>query len=104
MAQAIACDMCGNETATTMQTNLNNGDAIAIGDSCMLPFYLTVVQTMVAEIPADTLIQYGEALKPVLDLIDASYATAIKAAAMDEDPVTGDTTDYRPTGEEADRV
>jgi hypothetical protein len=38
--QAIPCDLCKEETAVLMQSNLNEGDTIAVGPSCMLPFAL----------------------------------------------------------------
>ncbi len=40
MAGQLPCDICGEEVGITLQTNLANGDVMAVGVSCMLAFYL----------------------------------------------------------------
>jgi hypothetical protein len=66
MAQNILCDLCESEPALLMQTNIQNGDAITVGESCMLVFLLTTVSSIVDEMPADNAAQYGETLAPIV--------------------------------------
>jgi hypothetical protein len=93
MAQSIACDMCGQENATFMQTNIANGDVVAVGDSCTLTFLLTVAAEIVTAMPIDAATQYGEAIMPVLGKL---AGVVVHAAAeslpsdYDEDQETGD--------------
>lgn len=61
MAADLPCDLCSAEPASLMQSNLANGDSIAVGDGCLPQFLLT----MLAE------------------LTDVDVTT-------DENPVTGD--------------
>ena len=39
MAQPIACDICSQEEAVQMLTNLTDGSVLAIGPACMPAFY-----------------------------------------------------------------
>lgn len=39
MAQQITCDLCQSETAVLMQTNVMDGDILAIGPACLPMFY-----------------------------------------------------------------
>jgi hypothetical protein len=55
------------EPASVMQSNLSTGDTVAIGDGCLIPFYLTVIQAILEGMPADVREEYGTQLKPVID-------------------------------------
>lgn len=79
MAQAIACDLCGQETAVLMQTNIENGDVIAIGGSCMVTFLLSTAATILDEMPADRRGAYAEIIKPVTDQLSVHVAAAAAA-------------------------
>lgn len=39
MAQPIACDICGEETAVQMLSNLETGGTMALGPACAVGFY-----------------------------------------------------------------
>jgi hypothetical protein len=39
MAQPIACDLCGEENAAVMQTNLVDGSSMAVGPACLPMFF-----------------------------------------------------------------
>ena len=75
MAQPIACDLCGQENAVLMQTNIGNGDVIAIGGSCMVTFLLSTAATILDEMPADAAAAYGEVIRPVVNQL-AVHVTA----------------------------
>jgi hypothetical protein len=81
--------MCGQETATVMQSNLANGDTISLGDNCQLAFYLTVVQTILDAMPADVRAEYAAAVKTVTDALASAIASALSNVVQGED--TGDT-------------
>jgi hypothetical protein len=40
MAQQIVCDLCEQETAVLLQTDVETGQVIAVGGSCLFAFYL----------------------------------------------------------------
>lgn len=49
MAQSISCDICSAEEAIQMLTNLQTGEVLAMGASCMPVFYgQSVLQVMEA--------------------------------------------------------
>lgn len=48
MAQPIACDICGLETAVQMLTNLEDGTVLAIGAACLPQFYGQSVLIVIA--------------------------------------------------------
>lgn len=88
MASVVACDMCGEEQASMMQTNTANGDTIAVGDSCSLAFYLTIVQSITESMPADILAAHAAGLQPVIDAL----TTAVSAVANED--LSPDTTGH----------
>lgn len=53
MAQSIACDLCEAEPAVLMQSNLVNGDTVAVGEACILGFFGGAFATMLegADVP-----------------------------------------------------
>jgi hypothetical protein len=86
MAQNILCDLCEQEPGMLMQSNINNGDVITVGENCMLIFLLTTVSSILDEMPAENAAQFGEGLAPIV----AKLAAGIDVAAFDEDPESGD--------------
>lgn len=54
MATQIACDTCGQESAALMQTNLDNGETVAIGSSCMFEFFCVFIATMADGMDTET--------------------------------------------------
>lgn len=42
----LRCDLCEQEAAVLMQTNLGNGDTVAVGASCLLTFALAFANEM----------------------------------------------------------
>lgn len=81
MAQVIACDMCGQEPAQVMQTNIQNGDVLSVGANCQLMFHLTVAAEMLDMMPADNRAAYADALAPVLEKLSWHAAVAADEAA-----------------------
>lgn len=63
MAQAITCDLCGEETAVLMQTNLGNGDSQAVGQHCLLTFALASAIAFSDEMPADLAAEFHPMLR-----------------------------------------
>lgn len=39
MAQILPCDLCSQEEAVIMMTNLANGDVVTVGNSCSIQFF-----------------------------------------------------------------
>jgi hypothetical protein len=94
MAQAIRCDLCGQENAVLMQTNIDNGDVIAIGGSCMVTFLLSTAATILDEMPADHVGQYAEIIAPVVSLLTL-HAPAAEVAEVAEPTVSDILADLR---------
>jgi hypothetical protein len=46
MATQLTCDMCGDEPAIMMQSNLGDGSTITVGPQCMIPFYRSALAEM----------------------------------------------------------
>lgn len=67
MAGQVLCDLCQAEPAEIMQSNLLNGDTVAIGPSCAPAFYATVLETILAGMPAEIASEYAPLAKQVLD-------------------------------------
>jgi len=53
MAQPITCDLCQAETAVLMQTNVADGDILAVGPGCLPMFYGGAVMA-VMDLPPHT--------------------------------------------------
>jgi hypothetical protein len=87
MPQNLLCDLCQSEPALLMQSNIVNGDAITVGESCMMIFLLTTVSSILDEMPAENAAQYAVALDPIV----AKLALVVTAAEPDDDPPPGDT-------------
>ena len=86
MAQNLLCDLCQQEPAQLMQTNIDNGQVITVGASCMLLFLLTTAETIVSDMPPEVAAQYGETVASIVDKL----SDRVIAIALDEDPTTGD--------------
>jgi hypothetical protein len=89
MAPAITCDMCQQEIASVMQTNIGNGDVVAVGNSCLLTFYITIVAEVVDAMDPDLRLAYAEVISPVVVKLVEAMAAAGVAPAMDENPAAG---------------
>jgi hypothetical protein len=81
MAQAMGCDLCGQENAILLQTNIDNGDVIAIGGSCMVTFLLSTAATILDDMPADNRGAYAEIIRPVVNQLAVHVAAADAADA-----------------------
>lgn len=92
MATAITCDMCQQETAQVMQTNIDNGDVLAIGASCQLLFHLTVAAEMLDLMPGDARGAYSEVARRIITALSDKFTPPVVATPvlLDEDPLTGD--------------
>lgn len=91
MAAGIGCDLCNEEMAVALQTNLGNGEVLGIGGSCLLTFYVSSALEMARQVESDQ----GQAVAPMvaelaavpslgLTLVDGSdpvVALAISQAA-----------------------
>jgi hypothetical protein len=62
VAADLICDLCEQESAAALYTNLANGDAMAIGAACMLTFALSVAAELAAGVPDDQREQYSEVM------------------------------------------
>lgn len=82
MAQSIACDLCGDESAVLMQTNLANGDSIAIGQACLITFSLANALSFSEGIPADAIEPY----KDLMAGLCANLAPSMLALAKSSQP------------------
>lgn len=69
MAQAIACDLCQQEPAVMMQSNLGNGDTIGVGQACMVTFYASSLTAMLSDAPPEMLNELAPVLLPLGALI-----------------------------------
>lgn len=108
MAAQLVCDMCQQEPAAVMQTNIENGDAVTVGNSCLLTFYLTIVAEVVSAMAPEQRDAYAEVIRPVIEtlantVISADIArtaaeNAVEASigAADYDGRTGPVTDENP--------
>lgn len=69
MAQAIGCDLCQQESAVMMQSNLTNGDTIGVGESCMVTFFASSLAAMLSDAPPDMLNALSVVLEPLAAII-----------------------------------
>lgn len=65
MAQAISCDLCQQEVAVMMQSNLTNGDTIGVGDACMVTFFASSLTAMLHDAPPEALNELSAVLVPL---------------------------------------
>jgi hypothetical protein len=107
MASQLGCDLCGQENAILMQTNIGNGDVIAIGPSCVVVFMLTTAESIISEMPEANAAAYGEALAPIVARLAPIVDRAAKAtmggsaATVPED---GRPADWRDDQDESDAM
>lgn len=92
-----------------MISNIDNGDVIAVGPSCVIVFYLTASAEMLTLMPDENVTAYAKVLAPILDrmaeLADydgaaaaeqvtmadlAAVAGALKSPAPDADQAAGE--------------
>jgi hypothetical protein len=85
MAAPISCDLCGQENAQVMQTNVENGDVIAVGLNCLPIFYLTAAAEMISMMPAANRLAYAAAAATAVNEL-TGLADAGAAATMAEAP------------------
>jgi len=85
MAGPIACDLCGEEHASAIFTNLDNGDTVSVGGACMLTFALSVAAELAGQVPEDQRDQFAQlagavatALLPTIPLADGGKGSVSK--------------------------
>jgi hypothetical protein len=66
VAADLICDLCEQESAAALYTNLANGDAMAIGAACMLTFALSVAAELAVGVPDDQREQYSELMTKLI--------------------------------------
>ena len=74
MAGQLMCDLCQAEPATVMQSNLGNGDTVAVGDGCALGFYLTVAATILEGMDEANVTAHSGYLEPIVKLVTGEPA------------------------------
>lgn len=67
MPTSLPCDMCGDELAVTMVTNLGNGDSLTVGEACQLIFHLAVARELITSMPGDSAPAYYDQVTALLD-------------------------------------
>lgn len=82
MAATITCDLCGAEPAALMQSNMANGETIAVGDACLIPFMATVLTETLTSMDAATAREWMPAVKPLLAAVDALAEPPAPAPAV----------------------
>jgi len=65
MAQAVACDGCGNESAITMITDMETGQSTAIGVMCTPVYHANTLTAIIGQMPDDALEVYAPLLAPL---------------------------------------
>jgi hypothetical protein len=75
--------MCGGEKATAMQTNLENGSTLSVGQACMVIFHLSVAAEMLEMMPDENRAAYAEVLTSIIDKLAA--AANLTVTAVDGD-------------------
>lgn len=106
----LSCDLCGQESAGAMFTNLQNGDTLAIGHACMLTFNLSSAVELANGLAPEQRDQYAELLGALNEAFWPPAAPAPEqeaperkpvrprkraATEVDENPVTGDLEEYK---------
>lgn len=67
MAQTIPCDLCQQETAVMLETRVETGDVIAVGASCLIPFYVGAATSLADTIDYDA----GAVYAPMVEVLAA---------------------------------
>lgn len=106
----LPCDLCGQEPAGAMFTNLANGDTLAIGHACMLTFNLSSAAELAVGVPDDQRGQYAELVGKLAGAIGLGSMLMAEPEApkrkpgrprkqplteVDENPVTGDMEEHK---------
>jgi len=109
VAADLICDLCEQESAAALYTNLANGDAMAIGAACMLTFALSVAAELAEGTPAKQREQYVELAGRLAEALPLPVDSGVSLAEppkrprgrprkaktiTDEDPQTGDLRTY----------
>lgn len=114
---ALPCSLCEEEIAGMMQTNLDTGDTIQVGASCMVGFMLASTAAILPEVSPDILALYTEQFdsiaasnpsqsKPPVKAAgrkspkDSTAASADDAHAADDDDDDDDDQDWTDFGED----
>lgn len=53
MAQQLTCDMCQQEAAVMIQTNLGDGSALTVGPACLVPYFIATARQMAEQAGVD---------------------------------------------------
>lgn len=54
MAREIECDVCRQEPAVIMQTDMRNGSTVAVGEQCLMPWAIkTAAEVGLVALPAE---------------------------------------------------
>ncbi len=95
MAATLPCDMCGEEPAAVMVTNLGNGEVLCVGGACQLTFHLTVAAELIKNGEPGTVQAYDEQVGSLLDTFNLALAewAGTTAAAAAAGPAAADEPD-----------
>jgi hypothetical protein len=76
MAKPITCDICTEETAVLLQTNIANGDMAAVGPNCLTTFALTTAATFLEQVPPEFRAEYADMVAAITAHMPPSAAAS----------------------------
>src|SRR5260370_42413138 len=77
MAQTITCDSCETEPAVMLQTDIDSGQVVAIGPTCLFTFYLGAAGGVAELMDAEVKAAYAAAVRDLAaQFADSSPALA----------------------------
>lgn len=81
MAQPITCDICAAEPAVLLQTDTTSGEVMAVGGSCLFPFYLGAAAGLADGMPAEVRAEYARNVTALAEAFTGPMGVAGNATA-----------------------
>lgn len=81
MAQALPCDLCGEESAVLLQSNLGDGSSLSVGPACLLNYALGFAVGLTGEFTPEDAAPYADVMAQLCQQLAPSMLALAKSAA-----------------------
>lgn len=87
----LPCDLCAEERAILLQTNVGTGDVIGVGEACLFPFAIGTARAVADVMPGDVKAHYAPSAAALAEDMGVTLADVPKRgqAAPDAAPADG---------------
>lgn len=87
MAKQLTCDMCQQEAAVMIQTNLGDGSALTVGAACLVPYFIATAREMAGQAGVDLAAPAPQGEAPGQEAPEATQETGPRSEAASGAPV-----------------